>query len=137
MNAEFSSGNLFTGFSKLLKSTLNRLVAAIALLFFSPLLLMIEIAIYIRMGSPIFFTQLRHGKDGHIFTFYKYHTMTNDCDPDGNLLLDEQRLTDLGQFLRKTSLDELPQLRSILKCDLSFVGPRPLLVEYLDRYIRK
>lgn len=124
----------FTRMSRVIKSILDRLVAAIALLLFSPILLIVAIAIYIRMGSPILFTQPRPGKDGRIFTFYKFRTMTNDCDADGNLLPDAQRLTTLGQFLRKTSLDELPQLFNVLKGDMSLVGPRPLLVRYLDRY---
>lgn len=119
---------------KLIKSVLDRLVSAIALPLFSPLLLLIAIAIYIRMGNPVIFSQPRPGKDGQIFTFYKFRTMTNKRSTDGNLLPDEQRLTDLGQFLRQTSLDELPQLWSVLKGDMSFVGPRPLMVEYLGRY---
>lgn len=134
MSAKFASGDSFTRYSRLVKSILDRLVAAIALLFFSPLLLISAIAISIRMGSPIFFTQPRPGKDGEIFTFYKFRTMTDDHDADGNLLPDEKRLTALGLFLRKTSLDELPQLWNVLKGDMSFVGPRPLLVKYLDLY---
>lgn len=120
--------------SQVLKWVLDRLCAAIALLIFSPVMLMVAIAIYIRMGGPIFFCQPRPGKNGRVFNFYKFRTMTSDCDADGNLLPDEQRLIPLGQFLRKTSLDELPQLLNVLKGDMSFVGPRPLLVIYLDRY---
>jgi len=120
--------------SQLVKWVLDRLCAAIALLVFSPVILMVAIAIYIRMGGPIFFCQPRPGKNGRVFNFYKFRTMTSDCDADGNLLPDEQRLIPLGQFLRKTSLDELPQLLNVLKGDMSFVGPRPLLVRYLDRY---
>ncbi len=120
--------------SQLVKWVLDRLCAAIALLVFSPVILMVAIAIYIRMGGPIFFCQPRPGKNGRVFNFYKFRTMTSDCDADGNLLPDEQRLIPLGQFLRKTSLDELPQLWNVLKGDMSLVGPRPLLVRYLDRY---
>jgi lipopolysaccharide/colanic/teichoic acid biosynthesis glycosyltransferase len=120
--------------SQFVKWVLDRLGAAIALLVFSPVILMVAIAIYIRMGGPIFFCQPRPGKNGRVFNFYKFRTMTSDCDADGNLLPDEQRLIPLGQFLRKTSLDELPQLWNVLKGDMSFVGPRPLLVRYLDRY---
>jgi lipopolysaccharide/colanic/teichoic acid biosynthesis glycosyltransferase len=120
--------------SQLVKWVLDRLCAAIALLVFSPVILIVAIAIYIRMGGPIFFCQPRPGKNGLVFNFYKFRTMTSDCDADGNLLPDEQRLIPLGQFLRKTSLDELPQLLNVLKGDMSFVGPRPLLVRYLDRY---
>ena len=120
--------------SQLVKWVLDRLCAAIALLVFSPVILIVAIAIYIRMGGPIFFCQPRPGKNGRVFNFYKFRTMTSDCDADGNLLPDEQRLIPLGQFLRKTSLDELPQLWNVLKGDMSLVGPRPLLVRYLDRY---
>jgi lipopolysaccharide/colanic/teichoic acid biosynthesis glycosyltransferase len=121
-------------YSQVVKWVLDRLFAAIALLVFSPVILMVAIAIYIRMGGPIFFCQPRPGKNGRIFNFYKFRTMTSDCDADGNLLPDEQRLIPLGLFLRKTSLDELPQLLNVLKGDMSFVGPRPLLVIYLSRY---
>ena len=120
--------------SQLVKWVLDRLCAAIALLVFSPVILIVAIAIYIRMGGPIFFCQPRPGKNGRVFNFYKFRTMTSDCDADGNLLPDEQRLIPLGHFLRKTSLDELPQLWNVLKGDMSLVGPRPLLVRYLDRY---
>ena len=120
--------------SQLVKWVLDRLGAAIALLVFSPVILMVAIAIYIRMGSPIVFTQPRPGKNGEVFQFYKFRTMTSDRDTDGNLLPDNERLTAIGQFMRKTSLDELPQLWNVLKGDMSFVGPRPLLVQYLGRY---
>jgi lipopolysaccharide/colanic/teichoic acid biosynthesis glycosyltransferase len=119
---------------KLIKWIADRLISAIALILFSPLLLIIAIAIYIRMGNPIFFTQPRPGKDGHIFTLYKFRTMIDERDTNGNLLSDGQRLTAIGQFFRKTSLDELPQLWNVLKGDISLVGPRPLMVEYLERY---
>ena len=120
--------------SQLVKWVLDRLGAAIALLVFSPVILIVALAIYIRMSSPIVFTQPRPGKNGVVFQFYKFRTMTSDRDSNGNLLSDEERLTALGQFLRKTSLDELPQLWNVLKGDMSFVGPRPLMVEYLERY---
>ncbi|MBE9015939.1 UDP-galactose phosphate transferase [Chroococcidiopsis sp. CCALA 051] len=132
LNSISSSLSIYT--SRLVKFILDRLVAAIALLVFAPLLVLIAIAIYIRIGHPIFFTQPRPGKDGRIFTFYKFRTMTNERDSEGKLLPDEKRLTPLGQLLRKTSLDELPQLWNVLKGDMSFVGPRPLIVEYLNRY---
>lgn len=117
-----------------IKSVLDKVVAAIALIALSPLLLGVAIAIYFRMGSPVIFTQSRPGKNSHIFNFYKFRTMTDKRDGIGNLLPDEKRLTPLGEFLRKTSLDELPQLWNVLKDDMSFVGPRPLLVTYLNRY---
>ncbi len=125
------NGN-FTG--RVIKYLLDRIIAGIALIILSPVLLGVAIAIYIRMGSPILFIQARPGKDGQIFNFYKFRTMTNEQDANGNLLEDEQRLTAFGQFLRQTSLDELPQLWNVLKGDMSFIGPRPLLVQYLDRY---
>lgn len=128
------SGNWFASSSRPIKTVLDKFVAAIALLLLSPLMLVVAIAIYIRMGSPVVFAQPRPGKDGKIFTFYKFRTMTSDRDADGHLLPDEKRLTSFGQFLRQTSLDELPQLWNVLKGDMSFVGPRPLMVEYLDRY---
>lgn len=120
--------------SRLIKSVLDRFVAAIALLMFSPLILIVAIAIYFRMGSPLIFSQPRPGKDGKIFRFYKFRTMTDERDAKGNLLDDEQRLTAFGEFLRESSLDEIPQLWNILKGDMSLVGPRPLLVRYLERY---
>jgi len=121
-------------YSRLIKYILDRVVAAIALILLSPLLLGVAIAIYLRMGSPVIFIQPRPGKNARIFNFYKFRTMTNECDAQGNLLADEKRLTAFGKFLRQTSLDELPQLWNVLKGDMSFVGPRPLLVKYLDRY---
>ena len=121
-------------FSKLVKALLDRVVAAIVLIVLSPLILIVAIAIYYRMGSPIIFTQPRPGRESRIFKFYKFRTMTNERDAEGKVLPDEVRLTPFGQFLRKTSLDELPQLWNVVKGDMSLVGPRPLLVQYLDRY---
>ncbi|MBW4646785.1 MAG: sugar transferase [Goleter apudmare HA4340-LM2] len=135
MIVENFSGAIFTKqYSLFIKSILDRFVAAIILLLCLPVMLIIAIPIYIDMGRPILFTQPRPGKNGHIFNFYKFRTMTNESDDQGNILSDEKRLTKLGQFLRKTSIDELPQLWNVLKGDMSFVGPRPLLVKYLDRY---
>lgn len=109
-------------------------MAALLLILFSPILLTVAIILLVRMGSPIVFTQARPGKNSKIFTVYKFRTMTSDCDAEGKLLSDEERLIPLGQFLRKASLDELPQLFNVLLGDMSFVGPRPLLVRYLERY---
>ncbi len=134
MNAKFPSRSLFTRASKIIKYILDRFIAAIAAIAFSPLLLAVAIAIYARMGGPIVFTQPRPGQGGHIFNFYKFRTMTSECDINGNLLPDEQRLTAIGEFLRKTSLDELPQLWNVLKGDMSLVGPRPLVPKYLPYY---
>ena len=134
MNSKYLQKHFFRKNSRLIKSILDRFVAAIALLALSPVILIIAIAIYFRMGYPVIFIQPRPGKNARIFNFYKFRTMTDECDAKGNLLPDEKRLTPFGEFLRQTSLDELPQLWNVLKGDMSFVGPRPLLVQYLDRY---
>ncbi|MDR9896043.1 sugar transferase [Aetokthonos hydrillicola Thurmond2011] len=136
MNAkELQNKNFgFKPYRKFIKPTCDRIASAITLLVLSPVILIIAIAIYSNMGHPIFFCQRRPGKNGRIFTFYKFRTMTNDKNRDGALLTDERRLTPLGKLLRQTSLDELPQLWNVLKGDMSFVGPRPLLVQYLERY---
>lgn len=134
MAAKTSLQKLLTYFSRGLKIISDRLMAALLLILFSPILMTVAIILLIRMGSPIVFTQARPGKNSKIFTVYKFRTMTSGCDADGNLLSDEERLIPLGQFLRKASLDELPQLFNVLLGDMSFVGPRPLLVRYLERY---
>jgi lipopolysaccharide/colanic/teichoic acid biosynthesis glycosyltransferase len=121
-------------FYQFIKSALDKFVAAIALIILSPVLLGVVIAIYLKMGNPILFIQPRPGKNAVIFNFYKFRTMTNDIDKKGNLLADEKRLTSFGKFLRSSSLDELPQLWNIVKGDISFIGPRPLLIKYLERY---
>jgi len=105
---------------------------ALLVLFFPITILMIFVKM--KMGSPIFFTQDRPGLYGRIFRMYKFRTMTNECDPSGNLLPNEKRLTKFGKFLRSTSLDELPELFNVIIGDMSFVGPRPLRVEYLEHY---
>jgi lipopolysaccharide/colanic/teichoic acid biosynthesis glycosyltransferase len=134
MNQHNSSSGVLTNVSRIIKSVLDRVMAAFLLLLFSPILIVVAIVLRVRMGTPITFTQARPGKDGRIFTVYKFRTMTSDCDANGNLLSDEERLIPLGQFLRKASLDELPQLWNVLIGDMSFVGPRPLLVKYLELY---
>ena len=120
--------------SKLFKYIIDRLAAAIALLLLSPVILILAILIRLNLGSPIFFTQLRPGKNGKIFTFYKFRTMTDAKDEAGNFLPDNKRMTPFGSMIRKTSLDELPQLLNVLKGDMSLIGPRPLLPHYLDLY---
>lgn len=105
-----------------------------ALIFLSPVFLATAILVRLRLGSPVIFCQERPGKDEKIFRMYKFRTMTDERDADGNLLPDEQRLTDFGKKLRSSSLDELPELVNILKGDMSIVGPRPLLVQYLPLY---
>jgi sugar transferase EpsL len=125
-----------------IKEVGDRFLAFTLLVFLSPLMLAVAIAIYVRMGKPILFAQPRPGKGGNIFTFYKFRTMVADegetvadkPDYTGSAPPDSQRITPLGQFLRKTSLDELPQLWNVLNGDMSLVGPRPLRVYYLCRY---
>ena len=108
--------------------------AFLALLLLSPLLLILMVLVRLKLGSPIFFTQVRPGLHGKPFKMIKFRTMTDARDTDGNLLPDNIRLTAFGRFLRSTSLDELPELWNVLKGDMSLVGPRPLLMEYLPRY---
>ena len=105
-----------------------------ALIVLSPVLLIVAILVRIKLGSPIIFKQQRPGKNEKIFTLYKFRTMTEKKDGNGNLLPDAERLTKFGKFLRSTSLDELPELVNILKGDMAIVGPRPLLVKYLPYY---
>jgi len=105
-----------------------------ALFSLTPLMLIIGLFVRMRIGTPVLFKQGRPGLHGKPFTIYKFHTMTDKRDKDWNLLLDGDRLTRLGRFLRKTSLDELPELFNVIKGDMSIVGPRPLLMQYLDRY---
>lgn len=124
----------FLAIQKQLKEIGDRLAAGVLLLLLLPILLGVAIAIHYSLGSPIIFTQPRPGQRGKIFYFYKFRTMTSACDAEGKLLPDAERLTPVGLFLRKTSLDELPQFLNILKGEMSFVGPRPLLVQYLERY---
>ncbi len=100
----------------------------------APLLIVIGIAIRVKLGSPVFFVQERPGLAGYPFTLYKFRTMTDAKDSEGRLLSDVVRLTRFGFFLRRTSLDELPQLFNVLRGDISLVGPRPLLMDYLSRY---
>jgi lipopolysaccharide/colanic/teichoic acid biosynthesis glycosyltransferase len=109
-------------------------VAASALLLLSPILLIVALVVRVRMGTPVFFSQLRPGWHGKPFLMRKFRTMTDARDSSGNLQSDAERLTRIGRFLRSTSLDELPELWSVLKGDMSLVGPRPLLIEYLDLY---
>ena len=121
----------------MLKSLFDKILALFLIIIFSPIYIIVSLLILLKMGSPILFRQQRPGKDEKIFGIYKFRTMTNDTDADGNLLPDEQRLVGIGKFIRSTSLDELPQLFNVLKGEMSFVGPRPLLIEYLDLYNNK
>ena len=104
------------------------------LILISPLLLGVAILVRVFHGKPIFFKQIRPGYKGALFNVYKFRTMTDERDSDGKLLPDEKRLTTLGKFLRSTSIDELPELIHVLRGEMSLVGPRPLLVQYLERY---
>ena len=117
-----------------IKRCMDMVGSGLGLVIFSPILMVLAILIRIRMGRPVMFKQMRPGLHGKPFYMYKFRTMTNKKDEQGNLFSDEQRLTRLGRFLRSTSLDELPELFNVLKGDMSLVGPRPLLMQYLDRY---
>lgn len=121
-------------YRKYFKRPLDFILALFGLIILSPVMLVIAILVRINLGSPVIFKQQRPGLNEKIFTMYKFRTMTDERDEDGNLLPDEKRLTSFGKFLRSTSLDELPELWNILKGDMSFVGPRPLLVKYLPLY---
>ena len=116
------------------KRVFDYFAGALILFLLSPLLAFIAIIIQFKMGSPVLFRQHRPGYQGKPFLLYKFRTMTNEKDSEGKERSDEMRLTGLGKWLRKYSLDELPQLLNVVKGELSFVGPRPLLMEYLDRY---
>jgi lipopolysaccharide/colanic/teichoic acid biosynthesis glycosyltransferase len=117
-----------------LKRGVDIVGAGAGLLCLSPVLTGITILEFKYHGWPPLFVQTRPGRHGELFDMYKFRSMTNKTDADGNLLPDEQRLTKFGQFLRSTSLDELPELINVLKGDMSLVGPRPLLTQYLERY---
>ena len=117
-----------------LKRLFDFLVSAFAIIIFSIPMLITAIVVRKKMGSPVMFTQKRPGLHGQPFHIYKFRTMTNETDEQGNLLPNEQRMTTSGQVIRKLSLDELPQLFNVVKGEMSFVGPRPLLMEYLPLY---
>lgn len=120
---------------KIIVKRIFDIVFSLALIILlSPLLFVIYLFCKIKLGSPVLFKQSRPGKDSKLFTLYKFRSMTDATDKNGEPLSDDLRLTNFGRLLRKTSLDELPELFNILKGDMSFVGPRPLLVQYLTRY---
>ena len=123
-------------YERFFKRPLDIIFALLALVILSPILLIVAIIVRIKLGSPIIFKQERPGKDEKIFKLYKFSTMTDAKDKKGKLLPDEKRLTKFGKILRSTSLDELPELFNILKGDMSFIGPRPLLVEYIPYYTK-
>src|SRR5690554_2453469 len=117
-----------------LKRVFDIIVSVVALILLLPVFLVVMILVRIKLGSPIFFRQVRPGKDGKPFVMIKFRTMLDASDKEGNPLPDSERLTKFGAFLRSTSLDELPGLWNVLKGDMSLVGPRPLLMEYLPLY---
>ena len=120
-----------------IKRSIDFLLALIGLILASPILLIVAILVKTKLGSPILFRQQRVGLNGEIFEMVKFRTMKDATDSQGNPLPDEERLTKFGKLLRKTSLDELPELWNVLKGDMSLVGPRPLLVEYLPLYSKE
>ena len=117
-----------------IKRAIDTILALAALISLSPLLLMLALLVRVQLGAPVFFRQQRPGLHAQPFTLLKFRTMTDQRDAAGRLLPDAQRLTRLGRTLRSTSLDELPELLNVLRGDMSLVGPRPLLMEYLSRY---
>ncbi|MGC3946158.1 MAG: sugar transferase [Chryseolinea sp.] len=121
-------------YQSLFKPLFDRFCAFILLVITSPVIAIVAAILYVANRGKIWFMQDRPGKDGVVFTVVKFRTMTDERDVHGNLLPDKERLTAVGKFIRKTSLDELPQLFNVLRGDMSFVGPRPLLVEYLALY---
>ena len=124
-------------YKKGIKRLLDILISLVILVIFSWLYIILAILVRVKLGSPVLFKQPRPGKDEKIFNMYKFRTMTDARDENGKLLPDKDRLTKFGKLLRKTSLDELPELFCILKGDMSFIGPRPLLVEYLPYYTER
>ena len=119
---------------RLFKRIIDIIGSLAGLIILSPVFLVVSVLVYSKLGSPIFFTQERVGKDGKIFKMLKFRTMLDSTNKFGELLDDEERLTPFGKKLRSTSLDELPELINVLKGDMSLVGPRPLLVEYIPLY---
>lgn len=118
----------------MVKRIFDLLLSIVLIVVLAPLMILVAILVAFKMGRPVIFKQQRPGLKGKPFYLYKYRTMTESLDAEGSLLSDEERLTGLGHCLRRFSLDELPQLFNVLKGELSFVGPRPLLMQYLERY---
>lgn len=127
----------YGSYEKFIKRSLDVICALLALIVFCWLYAIVAILVRVKLGSPVLFKQDRPGKDEKIFKLYKFRTMTDERDENGDLLPDSVRLTKFGKFLRKTSLDELPEAINILKGNMSVVGPRPLLVKYLPYYNEK
>jgi undecaprenyl phosphate N,N'-diacetylbacillosamine 1-phosphate transferase len=116
------------------KRVVDLLCASLALIILSPVLLVVALLVKIKLGSPVIFRQMRPGSDERLFTLFKFRTMTDDRDAAGNLLPDSRRLRPTGEFLRRTSLDELPELINVVRGEMSLIGPRPLLVRYLPYF---
>ncbi len=129
-----SSHKPYGPYERFIKRPLDAFLATGALIVLSPIWIMVAILVRVKLGSPILFTQDRPGKDEKIFKLYKFRTMTDERDENGNLLPDTVRLTEFGKKLRSTSLDELPQLLNIIRGDMALIGPRALLIEYLPYY---
>ncbi len=123
--------NIYSEFGK---RVFDLLLTFPALLLFLPVLFVAAVLVCLNLGSPIIYKQKRPGKDGDPFILYKFRTMRNNTNRNGTLLPDDKRLTILGMFLRSTSIDELPEMLNVIKGDMSLVGPRPLLIQYLQRY---
>lgn len=121
-------------YKRYIKRLLDIIISALGLFVLSPLILVVALLVRVKLGAPVIFVQKRPGKNEKIFNLYKFRSMSNATDGNGNLLSDEERLGKFGSFLRRLSLDELPQLWNILKGDMSVIGPRPLLVCYLELY---
>lgn len=121
-------------YEKYIKRPQDFICASFALIVLSPMMIMLAILVKIKLGSPVIFIQDRPGKDGKVFKLYKFRSMTNAKDKNGKILPDKDRLPTFGQKLRSASLDELPELINIWKGDMAIVGPRPLLVQYMERY---
>lgn len=121
-------------YEKYIKRLLDIIFSLTGIIILSPVLIITAILVRIKLGSPVIFTQVRPGKDEKLFKMYKFRTMTDERDEKGDLLPNDQRMTNFGNKIRSLSIDELPELFNILKGDMSFVGPRPLRVEYLKRY---
>ncbi len=124
-------------YERFFKRLLDIVLSLVALIILSPLLLIVALVVRVALGSPVLFIQERPGKDESLFKLYKFRSMTNDCDKEGHPLPDKHRLTKVGKFIRSLSIDELPSLWNVLKGDMSIIGPRPLLVEYLPLYNSK
>jgi lipopolysaccharide/colanic/teichoic acid biosynthesis glycosyltransferase len=117
-----------------MKRVFDIIFSFLLLIFFSPIILIVSICVYLKLGKPILYNQKRPGKNEKIFLLYKFRSMSNAKDGYGNILPNDKRISTFGKFLRSTSLDELPALLNVLKGDMSLVGPRPLLVDYLEFY---